>query len=149
MLAEDVEPELIGPPVTVLDVVSACCMHFACLCDGGVHTLVPPDAVLATRMGHFAGSSPILPIVIAMGCDVCGIGKQEGNTGSFLREERREAISGHTIAELQWRMANQLAADLYTGPCTGGAPVGGGYSGVERAGEAGPIGKKTAKQRFA
>lgn len=27
VLAEDVEPELIGPPVTVLAVVSACCIH--------------------------------------------------------------------------------------------------------------------------
>jgi hypothetical protein len=25
VLAEDVKPQLIGPPVTVLDVVSACC----------------------------------------------------------------------------------------------------------------------------
>lgn len=27
VLAEDVEPELIGPPVTVLAVVSACCVR--------------------------------------------------------------------------------------------------------------------------
>lgn len=33
VLAKDVEPELIGPPVTVLDVVSACGMHI--VCEGG------------------------------------------------------------------------------------------------------------------
>lgn len=37
-----------------------------CVCDGGSHTLVPPDAVLATRIGHFAGSSPMLPIVTVL-----------------------------------------------------------------------------------
>ena len=61
VLAEDVESQLIGPPVTVLAVVSA-----SCLCGGrrGVgNTFVPPAAVLATRIGHLAGSSPMLPIV--------------------------------------------------------------------------------------
>ena len=61
VLAEDVEPQLIGPPVTVLAAVSACCI--ACRCDAS-NTFVPPDAVLATRIGHLAGSSPMLPIVM-------------------------------------------------------------------------------------
>ena len=62
VLAEDVEPELIGPPVTVLGVVSACCIS-SCRPDTS-NTFVPPDAVLATRIGHLAGSSPMLPIVM-------------------------------------------------------------------------------------
>lgn len=62
VLAEDVEPELIGPPVTVLAVVSACCI-VSCRFDTR-NTFVPPDAVLATRIGHLAGSSPMLPIVM-------------------------------------------------------------------------------------
>jgi hypothetical protein len=33
VLAEDVEPELVGPPVTVLAVVSACGMHIGCKND--------------------------------------------------------------------------------------------------------------------
>jgi hypothetical protein len=36
MLAEDVEPELVGPPVTVLAVVSACGMHIGCKNDVAV-----------------------------------------------------------------------------------------------------------------
>jgi hypothetical protein len=36
MLAEDVEPELVGPPVTVLAVVSACGMHIGCKSDVAV-----------------------------------------------------------------------------------------------------------------
>ena len=62
VLAEDVEPQLIGPPVTVLGVVSACCIS-SCRPDTS-NTFVPPDAVLATRIGHLAGSSPMLPIVM-------------------------------------------------------------------------------------
>lgn len=62
VLAEDVEPQLIGPPVTVLAVVSACCI--SCCRHSTSNTFVPPEAVLATRIGHLAGSSPMLPIVM-------------------------------------------------------------------------------------
>ena len=53
------------------------------------HTLVPPLAVLDTRMGHFAGSSPMLPIVMKVLLVNEGVwtGKEavcEGRDGEFL-----------------------------------------------------------------
>lgn len=58
------------------------------MCFSGVvyrdHTLVPPLAVLATRMGHFAGSSPILPIVMIVLLVYEGVLEYE----KTVREER-------------------------------------------------------------
>jgi hypothetical protein len=85
VLAEDVKPQLVGPPVAVLQVVSASGatrVHSRC-----GHTLVPPAAVLATRIGHFAGSSPMLPILIEMGIMCDGMGESVIRT----RKKRRDS----------------------------------------------------------
>jgi len=65
VLAEDVQSQLIGPPVTVLCScrVSSWSWYGVMLCRRGP-TFWPPPPVLAKRSGHFAGAfSSILPIV--------------------------------------------------------------------------------------
>jgi hypothetical protein len=77
VLAEDVKPQLVGPPVAVLQVVSASGatrVHSRC-----GHTLV--------RIGHFAGSSPMLPILIEMGIMCDGMGESVIRT----RKKRRDS----------------------------------------------------------
>lgn len=65
VLAEDVEPELVGPPVAVLKAVSV--GWFCAPRPRRGLTLVPPPPVLATRIGHLDGSSPRLPMVSRCG----------------------------------------------------------------------------------
>jgi hypothetical protein len=76
VLAEDVEPQLLGPPVTVLELS---CQHtvpgYKCMLCRCSPTFWPPPPTLAKRMGHFAGAfSSILPIVNVMQLVICDWG---------------------------------------------------------------------------
>ena len=63
---------------------------------------MPPDGVLATRIGHLAGSSPMLPIVMWYVMQWWGFGMGERSTRreretrerTFLNAGRRGAIGG-------------------------------------------------------
>lgn len=72
---------------------------------------MPPLAVLATRMGHFAGSSPILPIVTIVLCESDGdLGYEEAmreeRKQEFLKDTGRRGAIVEGIAELQWRISS-------------------------------------------
>lgn len=64
VLAEDVEPQLIGPPVAVLAVVSAGLPWYGSMLCRCSPTFWPPPPVLAKRTGHFVGAcSSMLPML--------------------------------------------------------------------------------------
>jgi hypothetical protein len=105
VLAEDVEPQLLGPPVTVLAVVSAHCpwvqVYVVCRCSP---TFWPPPPTLAKRMGHFAGAfSSILPIVK---CDAVMLRCEWGLRGYCSREDDSSRRKGRQIFATKRRRAS-------------------------------------------